>query len=634
LARAIVQTPPLGVAQERPKNKYDMLKVYGQTKFGERVEFVHENISRAYSELPNLDKIVEELLKSEDAADTISEVCKMTPGIPLNPMLAQPTKGVTEVLTRLGSKAFTCEYKYDGERAQIHYFKNTKTGEYETHIYSRNLEDNTSKYPDLIKQLPRCMSEGTVSYIIDCEAVAWDAVEKKLLPFQVLSHRARKSVNIEDVKIKVCLHCFDLLYLNGERLIKKPFIERRTVLRKSFKEIEGEFHFASYIDVDDVSSIYPFLQKAVNEQCEGLMVKTLQEEAQYEPSRRSYNWLKIKKDYMEGMTDTVDLVVVGAWTSKITENMGVAEATETTEARPKEGNQDIIYTHFLLACYDDSSASFHSIAKLRYTPKDDTELTDKLSENTIEGGMDHSCIHCANDEDQPDTFFKPNIVFETKGLDLAFSPNYRAARGKLSESTQGVELRKPVFLRVRDDKPPESATNSAQIVALFQKQSLFGAKSVDLVPIGAYFGTGKRTGTYGGYLLACYDEETESFQAMTKVGTGLTDDVLKSHYEFYSQHTIPEAKSYYQLSSNMESPEVWLDDVQVWEIKGADLTVSPAYAAAQGLIDPRKGVSLRFPRFMGVSIAKEPEQATTANEVANMYRQQALCISSSKSEFY
>lgn len=56
----------------------------------------------------------------------------------------------------------------------------------------------------------------TTSFILDGEIVAVDAKDGSLKSFQELSNRARKSVQIHEVTIAVCLYAFDLMYLDGE----------------------------------------------------------------------------------------------------------------------------------------------------------------------------------------------------------------------------------------------------------------------------------------------------------------------------------------------------------------------------------------------------------------------------------
>lgn len=238
----------------------------------------------------------------------LKDNCKLQPGVPLKPMLAKPTKAITEVLDRFEGQTFTCEYKYDGERAQIHYVARDSPQQYRgavpaatktstgglAAIFSRNSEDLSKKYPDILAKLNTWVKPDTKSFVLDCESVGWDTVEKKVLPFQQLMTRKKKDVKIEDVKVKVCVFAFDLLFLNGEAVVEKPLRERRDLLHSAFIPVEGEFGFATSMNGQEIDEIQTFLDESVKASCEGLMVKMLDgSESGYEPSKRSRNWLKV-----------------------------------------------------------------------------------------------------------------------------------------------------------------------------------------------------------------------------------------------------------------------------------------------------------------------------------------------------
>ena len=191
-----------------------------------------------YSELPSYEVIIPAML--EHGIFNLRNNCKLQPGVPLKPMLAKPTKSISEVLDRFEGQNFTCEYKYDGERAQVHYVAEDSPQQYISSIpaakaskglsaiFSRNSEDLSKKYPDILAKLQTWVKPETKSFVLDCETVAWDMVEKKVLPFQQLMTRKRKDVKVEDVKVKVCVFAFDMLFYNGEVCPRSfPLRERR-----------------------------------------------------------------------------------------------------------------------------------------------------------------------------------------------------------------------------------------------------------------------------------------------------------------------------------------------------------------------------------------------------------------------
>lgn len=138
-------------------------------------------------------------------------------------MLACPTRGVSEVLQRFEGSRFTCEWKYDGERAQIHFLEDG-----DIRIYSRNQENNTSKYPDIVSRFRSWISPSADvrSAILDSEAVAWDPEKKQILPFQILSTRKRKDAAEAEIKVQVSLLRILICSFLSQQSCSYPFFIR------------------------------------------------------------------------------------------------------------------------------------------------------------------------------------------------------------------------------------------------------------------------------------------------------------------------------------------------------------------------------------------------------------------------
>jgi len=241
----------------------------------------------------------------------------------------------------------------------------------------------------------------------------------------------------------------------------------------------------------------------------------------YEAGTRSHCWLKVKRDYVAGFSDTIDVVPIGAW-------WGSGRKAQKSFLSP-----------VLLAVYDDEEDVYRSICRcmsftdamyesirefyfngteypscldsghledVRENPQQEDCNGDKAIDDEDDGGCendakghDHtrtSCeleaveegkqakamerIHCFSDRpssafivtnESPPIWFKPMEVFEVAFADLSLSRQHTAAAGLVDEQGRGVALRFPRFKRRRPDKKPEQATTSIEIAQLFAKQS-------------------------------------------------------------------------------------------------------------------------------------------------------------------
>ena len=141
-----------------------------------------------------------------------------------------------------------------------------------------------------------------------------------------------------------------------------------------------------------------------------------------------------------------------------------------------------------------------------------------------------------------------------------------------------------------------------------------------MIPIAGFWGKGKRKGAFGTYLVAAYDPKSDIYEAICKLGTGFSDEFLKETTEKLLSKSLDGQPVNY-LVSNQLKPDVWFEPSQVWEIAGDCFTLSNIYTVGKDYFD-KKGISLRFPRFIRLRDDKAIGQSTEIGEVINFYKNQ------------
>ena len=355
---------------------------------------------------------------------------------PIRPMLADRVKSEEDAIKKFQDE-FAAEYKLDGERAQIH-----KKGN-EIIIFSRSLEKITQYYPDIVEKIPNLLICDEC--ILEAEVVAINEDTGNFLPFQELMHRRRKyklEKAVSDYPITV--NFFDILFLNGKKIIDLPYLERRNNLLKIVKDDK----FVKVIPMSIIKNegdVLEVLENSINSGCEGLMLKMLQ--SPYRAGMRGSNWLKLKREYQNELGDSLDLIVVGAFFGK--------------------GRRTGRYGTLLLATYNSDSDTFPSICKVGtgFTDESLDQLYQILSPNVtikknskIESDMN------------ADVWFEPSLVIEIVASEITLSPIHKTGFNILRKES-GLALRFPKFTgKIRSEKNVEDASTDEEVIALYKSQ--------------------------------------------------------------------------------------------------------------------------------------------------------------------
>ncbi len=328
---------------------------------------------------------------------------------PIKPMLAEMSYDIDEVLREHGGlSAF--EYKLDGARIQIH-----KRGSM-VRIFSRRLSDVTNSLPDIV-ELARTQLRAS-AFLVEGEAVAVSK-DGKPLPFQELMRRFGRihEISLLMKEVPLRLYLFDVLFLENEELIDKPYTERWNQLAS----IAPISLLTPRIITSDKKQVESFLRASLQAGHEGLMAKAL--ESNYAPGHRGKKWFKIKP------AETLDLVIIAAeWGT---------------------GRRRGWLSNYHLGARNPDTRGFDMLGKTFKGLNDEEfkSITQRLLELKVA-------------ENEWVVTVKPSIVIEVAFNEIQHSPHYKSE----------FALRFARIIRFREDKDPESADTIQRVRQLYQKQ--------------------------------------------------------------------------------------------------------------------------------------------------------------------
>ena len=398
---------------------------------------ISKDLEAAYNVCADLG-LVAYTLKDQGVAGIKS--MSITVGIPIRPAAAERLTSAQAIVERLGD--CVAQPKLDGFRVQVHVKKtDSKT---EVHFFSRNMLDMSDMFPDLKKVVSIL---DVSSLICEGEAIVYDDQTQTFLPFQQTVKRKRKhDVEQMSIEMPLRLYLFDLLYLDGKSLLDQTHKYRREMLQAIIGQ-DDSLQVVEEKQITTAKELEDYFLLNIDSGLEGLVVK--REDAIYQPGKRNFNWIKMKREAHASLIDTVDCVILGYYGGK--------------GKRAQFG-----IGAFLVGIYDQEKDQFQTVAKVG-TGLTDIEWKDLRSRcEALKVSAQPKNVECIKDL-YPDVWVSPELVCTVKSDEITLSPLHSA--GKVGDAP-GFALRFPRFISYRFDKSAHDSTSIIELKHLFAQQNI------------------------------------------------------------------------------------------------------------------------------------------------------------------
>ncbi len=354
-------------------------------------------------------------------------------GRPLRSQLAERLPNPEAVVAKLGRMGV--QPKYDGFRVQIH----VEGGD--ARIFSRNLENMTAMFPELVAAAVRLPVE---SVILDGEAIAYDPESEEYLPFQQTMGRRRKQ-GVDEFAQRAPLRAFvfDSMYHDGEDLTPRPYEERLATVDQVVAGSDTLLA-APLVVTDSVEVLTRELLDNISRGLEGVVAKRM--DSPYQAGARNFNWVKLKRNTSGQLNDTIDVVLLGYYRGK---------------GRRAEFGAGAL----LAGVYDAERDDFPTISKIGTGLSDIgwRELYERLQplEEEQRPARVRSLL-------TPDTWLRPEVVVEVLADEITPSPRHTAG---MTDDRTGLALRFPRIVSFRSaDRRAEDATTVAEVLEMSEQQ--------------------------------------------------------------------------------------------------------------------------------------------------------------------